>query len=116
MVADKVTLDVKICVARDTHAKWTQANPLLDVGELTFSTDRCLFKVGDGVHRWNDLSYTGANEALSLKGVTVTATELNSLTGVTSPIQDQINHTKLQISETKPTFASTWFQIVKTRS
>ena len=68
---------------RDTAARWTQANPVLLEGEIGFITDRTnQFKLGDGVHAWNDLTLWGfdgtlvhdtgnsANSAMSQKGVT----------------------------------------------
>ena len=68
---------------RDTAARWTQANPVLMEGEIGLITDRInQFKLGDGVHAWNDLKLwgfdgtlvhdtgTSATSAMSQKGVT----------------------------------------------
>ena len=47
---------------RDTKARWEQYNPILLEGELGMVTDNVnLYKIGDGVHRWNDLPYRGFN-------------------------------------------------------
>ena len=68
---------------RDTAARWQQVNPVLLEGEIGFITDRTnQFKLGDGVHAWNDLALwgfdgtlvhdtgTSATSAMSQKGVT----------------------------------------------
>ena len=36
---------------------WTAQNPLLQRGEIGVVQDTNTFKVGDGIHNWNDLSY-----------------------------------------------------------
>jgi hypothetical protein len=42
---------------RGTAEQWTLANPILAEGEIGFEIDINQFKVGDGVNRWEDLSY-----------------------------------------------------------
>jgi hypothetical protein len=42
---------------RGTSEQWTLANPILAEGEIGFETDSNQFKLGDGVNRWEDLSY-----------------------------------------------------------
>jgi hypothetical protein len=42
---------------RGTSADWTSANPILAPGEIGFETDSGQFKIGDGINRWEDLSY-----------------------------------------------------------
>jgi hypothetical protein len=42
---------------RGTAEQWTTANPILSPGEIGFETDTNQFKLGDGVNRWEDLSY-----------------------------------------------------------
>lgn len=48
---------------RDTAARWSQYNPVLLEGEVGYVTDNPnQYKIGDGVHAWNDLplrGYTG---------------------------------------------------------
>ena len=44
---------------RDTAARWTQYNPILLEGEVGYELDTDQYKVGDGVHAWNDLPYRG---------------------------------------------------------
>ena len=74
---------------RDTAARWSQYNPILLEGEIGYVTDNPnQYKIGDGVHTWNDLplrGYTGTisqelgddeNSVISQKTVT---DELNTL-------------------------------------
>jgi hypothetical protein len=42
---------------RGTAEQWTLANPILAEGEVGFEIDNNQFKLGDGVNRWDDLSY-----------------------------------------------------------
>lgn len=53
----------KIQIRRDTAANWASANPILMEGEMGIVTDDPnQYKIGDGVHSWNELplrGYTG---------------------------------------------------------
>lgn len=44
---------------RDTKARWTQYNPILLEGEEGYELDSDQYKIGDGIHAWNDLPYRG---------------------------------------------------------
>lgn len=68
---------------RDTAARWEQYNPILLEGEVGYVTDNPnQYKIGDGVHAWNDLPLRGFDgtlvhelgtsetAAMSQKGVT----------------------------------------------
>lgn len=46
-----------IQVRRDYAASWTVVNPILDDGEPGYEIDTRKIKLGDGVSRWNELSY-----------------------------------------------------------
>jgi hypothetical protein len=48
---------VKLKIRRDTAADWAAANPTLAEGEFGYETDTGKLKVGDGVKKWNSLSY-----------------------------------------------------------
>jgi hypothetical protein len=50
---------------RGTAEQWELANPVLAAGEIGFETDTNQFKLGDGVNRWEDLSYFVNVENLS---------------------------------------------------
>lgn len=76
---------------RDTRARWEEFNPLLLEGEVGYVTDDPnLYKIGDGVNRWNSLPYRGfdgtitqetgnsENAVMSQKAVTEKLSELGS--------------------------------------
>lgn len=47
---------------RDTAARWAEYNPVLLEGEIGIVTDNPnQYKIGDGVHAWNDLPLRGYN-------------------------------------------------------
>jgi len=69
---------VQIQFRRGTAAQWTADNPLLAVGEMAIESDTKLFKIGDGVLRWNALPYGGLNGPTG-------ATGYNGTTGTTGP-------------------------------
>lgn len=73
---------------RDTAARWAQYNPILLEGEVGYVTDNPnQYKIGDGVHAWNDLPLRGFDgtlvhklgnsetAAMSQQGVTKAITE-----------------------------------------
>ena len=47
----------RIQLKRDNAANWTVNNPILLPGEPGFEVDTNKLKLGNGVSRWNDLSY-----------------------------------------------------------
>ena len=56
------TLSIKGRAYRPLHAtyyaaEWQAQNPILQRGEIGVVQDSNLFKVGDGITRWNDLDY-----------------------------------------------------------
>lgn len=51
---------------RDTAARWSQYNPILLEGEIGYVTDNPnQYKIGDGVHTWNDLPLRGYTGTIS---------------------------------------------------
>lgn len=59
----------------DTEANWAATDLILLPGEIAVSSDNMNnFKVGDGVHRWSELSYYIDNYR-----VTGTAAEINAM-------------------------------------
>lgn len=77
---------------RDTAARWAQYNPVLLEGEVGYVTDNPnQYKIGDGIHAWNDLplrGYTGTivqdtgydeNVVMSQKATTDKLTELERM-------------------------------------
>lgn len=80
---------------RDTAARWAQYNPILLEGEVGYVTDDPnQYKIGDGVHAWNDLPLRGFDgtlvhelgnsetAAMSQQGVTEVVNKINSNTGI----------------------------------
>lgn len=58
-MADKVQL------RRDTAARWAQFNPVLSEGEVGYVTDNPnQYKIGDGIHAWNELPLRGFDGTL----------------------------------------------------
>ena len=47
-----------ILFRRGTASQWTQANPVLNLGELGFVTDSKKLKIGNGITPWNSLDYS----------------------------------------------------------
>jgi hypothetical protein len=54
-----VTTNAKILIRRDLAANWSNPsnNPVLLDGEMGYEKDTGKMKIGDGIHRWNDLPY-----------------------------------------------------------
>lgn len=86
---------------RDTAARWAQYNPILLEGEVGYVTDNPnQYKIGDGVHAWNDLplrGYTGTivqetgndeNTVMSQKAVTDLLNEGYLFKGIATPDTD----------------------------
>lgn len=59
------TLNTKIVLRNDIAENWELHNPLLLAGETGVETDTGYFKIGDGEHNWNDLSYANKFESTS---------------------------------------------------
>jgi len=53
----------KIQLRRDTAAQWSAVNPILGDGEVCIERDTKRFKIGDGVSRWNSLTYSSVTLA-----------------------------------------------------
>ena len=55
------TLTTRIQLRNDTQANWQLHNPVLLAGELGIENDTGLFKIGNGIAKYNDLPYAGHN-------------------------------------------------------
>lgn len=75
------SLSVKIKQRYDTEANWSSINPILLEGEIAISSDKGLFKIGNGTSTWSTLSYNNAN----------TANNATSATKLTTPRTIQTN-------------------------
>lgn len=52
---------VQIQLRNDTTVNWSNANPILALGEFGLDTDLNQFKIGNGIDPWNELSYGSFN-------------------------------------------------------
>jgi hypothetical protein len=48
--------ETEIKIRRGLEEQWSSTNPVLDDGEIAWSTDEKKFKVGDGTNNWNNLN------------------------------------------------------------
>ena len=54
-------LNIRIKHKYDTEANWNKNNPVLLSGEIAITSDKFgKHKVGDGTHKWSELSYAKA--------------------------------------------------------
>lgn len=60
-----------IQVRRDTAANWSFTNPILADGEFGLDKDNYLFKIGNGIQHWNDLSYYGGGSNTVTSGISI---------------------------------------------
>ena len=84
----KKSLNVRLQQAIRTESEWQSSDPVLLKGEIAFSSDRNLYRVGNGTSKWSELSYNLAN---SLYGLTASIAELNYMNGVKSNVQTQLD-------------------------
>ena len=94
-------------VKRDNKANWEAANPILLDGEAAYEKDTDMFKIGDGINSYKNLSYhnkvgpkgdTGATPQISMNvstgnpgtsaSVNVTGTAENPVINLTVPRGD----------------------------
>lgn len=61
---------IQIQFRRGTAVRWSTNNALLAIAEMGIETDTSQFKIGDGVHNWNDLPYGGLQGPTGLTGPT----------------------------------------------
>ena len=55
-------LKTRIKHAYKTESEWSNSNPILLKGEVAYSSDKNnKYKVGDGTHKWSELSYAKAD-------------------------------------------------------
>ena len=68
---------------RGTASQWTNADPILNAGEIGFESDTNKFKVGDGINHWEDLTYFVDQESLNTSlGDYLTSDLLGAANGV----------------------------------
>lgn len=73
-------LNIRIKHKYDTEANWNKNNPVLLSGEIAITSDKFgKHKVGDGTHKWSELSYVKAD---------LTKSDVISALGYTPPLSD----------------------------
>lgn len=73
-------LNIRIKHKYDTEANWNKNNPVLLSGEIAITSDKFgKHKVGDGTHKWSELSYVKAD---------LTKSDVISTLGYTPPSSD----------------------------
>ena len=73
-------LKIRIKHRYDTEANWNKNNPVLLSGEVAISSDKSgKHKVGDGTHKWSELSYAKAE---------LTKGDVTGALGYTPPAKD----------------------------
>lgn len=84
---------VRYQVRRDTAQNFAEQNTLLAQGEVAWELNSSKFKIGDGVHRWNDLDYIQFGEipnngtlTIQKNGVTVATFTANQAGDTTANI------------------------------
>lgn len=50
----------KILIRRGTEEEWLLVDPILDIGEPAYVTDKLMTKHGDGIHKFSELEYDNA--------------------------------------------------------
>lgn len=55
------TIDTRIILKNDSTANWTSKDPVLLKGEVGFDLDLGIFKVGDGIKKWSEITVTYSN-------------------------------------------------------
>jgi len=61
---------IQIQFRRGTAVRWSTNNALLAIAEMGIETDTYQFKIGDGIHNWNDLPYGGLQGPTGQTGAT----------------------------------------------
>ena len=62
-MADTIITIAQIQFKRGTAQRMIEVNPLLAEGEPGYEYDTHKLKIGDGIHKWNDLPYIGNNNS-----------------------------------------------------
>ena len=73
-MAENVIKNIRIKHRCDTESNWSTNNPVLLKGELAVSSDIGMYKTGDGVSTWSQLSYNNAAASINASNTTSTIT------------------------------------------
>lgn len=56
-MSETKVIKTKILMRRDSFRNWSNANPILESGEIGYDSTIKKHKIGDGYSHWNDLPY-----------------------------------------------------------
>ena len=71
-------MPVKIQLRRGTAQQWSTNNPVLAEGELCLELDTKKFKIGDGIHNWNDIPYAENRNTLAAMASDIDISEIEN--------------------------------------
>lgn len=80
-------LKVRVKHAYLSAAEWVSKNPILQAGELGFESNTRKYKIGDGITKWNSLSYASGS------GDIIVDSALSSTS--TNPLQNKVIYSAL---------------------
>lgn len=82
-MADKLFGNIRYLFPHITDAQWASSNPILKDGEIAFSIDKKMYKIGDGKSDWESLPYNDANNAKTASKLSkmITITLSGAVTG-----------------------------------
>lgn len=113
-MAENVIKNIRIKHRCDTESNWSTNNPVLLKGELAVSSDIGMYKTGDGVSTWSQLSYNNAaasiNASNDSSGQSICTTYLKNISssGQTLTLTKGDNTTStITTQDTKNTSGST---------
>lgn len=59
-------INITYQLKRGTSERWVEVNPILKQGEPGFEIDTGKLKIGDGMHTWIELAYTGESGIINV--------------------------------------------------
>ena len=63
------TIGTPVASYKASAQEWVINDPILEKGDIGFETETGSFKMGDGIHRWTELSYVAPDIPSSLPAV-----------------------------------------------
>lgn len=61
-MAETKTLNTRIILRNGTTTEWDASEVVMSVGEVGIDTVKNEIRIGDGIHKWNDLKIAGADQ------------------------------------------------------
>lgn len=103
MADNEKIIPSRVTLKHDTEAKWADKKDFIPLKSEMIVYDE------DDTHNYKRIKLgDGVTTVVNLPFATISNTELTERLSV---LQEQIDKNELQVSETKPTFACTWFHV-----